>query len=189
MIPSPIDLVAPTGDELRARYADYRRRQARALVGMLPREAIRPLYRKALHAAGPGAKRRVEDEDPLERLLRFCEDLLPLPPFEVWERDVRRSPGAHLGDLDDSPEAPTPAAPATLEARRLDPGGRAWTARLRGFRDRDAWRGFIAFEEAGTGRVHRTALIFCEPGPADLRERFLGFEPTTLEAFLRSALP
>jgi hypothetical protein len=37
--------------------------------------------------------------------------------------------------------------------------------------------------------VHRTTLIFRETDPADLRERFLGFEPVALEAFLRSALP
>jgi hypothetical protein len=189
MIPLPTDLVAPAGDELRARYADYRRRQARALVSMLPKEAIRPLYRRASKAEAPGAPGRREDEDPLERLLRFCEHLLPLPTFDVWERDVRRNPQAHLDDLEASPDAPTPASPATLEARRFGPRARPWTASLRGFRDRETWRGFIAFEEAGTGRVHRTSLIFCEPGPADLRERFLGFAPTTLEAFLRSALP
>lgn len=197
MIAAPTDLVAPTGEELRARYADYRRRQARALVGMLPQEAIRPLYRRALEAdtasstRGNGAPTREGplDEDPLERLLRFCETLLPLPPFEVWLQDVGRSPRAHLGDLDASADVPTPASPATLEARRFGPEGRGWVARLRGFRDEDAWRGFIAFEENGTGRVHRTSLIFREPGPSDLRDRFLAFESGTLEAFLRSTLP
>ena len=37
--------------------------------------------------------------------------------------------------------------------------------------------------------MHRTALVFRESDPADLRERFLSFESGTLEAFLRSALP
>lgn len=182
------DLVAPTSEELRARYAEYRSRQARALIGMLPQEAVRPLYRRARTVAD-GVPTGAEDQDPLERLLRFCDQLLPLPPFEVWLEDLRRSPEAHLGDLDGSADVPGPASPATLVARRFTPGGRAWVARLRAFRDDGAWRGFIAFEQEGTGRVHRTSLIFREPGPADLRERFLGFEPATLEAFLRSSRP
>jgi hypothetical protein len=37
--------------------------------------------------------------------------------------------------------------------------------------------------------VHRTALIFRELAAVDVRERFLGFEPSALAAFLRSALP
>jgi hypothetical protein len=186
LIATRTDLVAPTDQELRARYADYRRRQARALVGMLPQEAIRPMYRRAFHA---GHRSPGHDEDPLERLLRFCEELLPLPPFEVWLHDLHRSPEAHLVDLDASADVPTATAPATLESRRFAPDGRAWVARLRGFRDGGAWRGFIAFEENSTGRVHRTSLIFRETDPSDLRDRFLSFEPATLQAFLRSALP
>ena len=188
MIASGTDLVAPTAEELHARYADYRRRHARALVGMLPREAVRPLYRRARTLVdSPRCDHECED-NPLARLSRFCETLLPLPPFEVWLEDLRRSPEAHLGDLDLA-EAPTPAAPATLVARRFAHGGDAWVARLRAFRDREAWRGFIAFEDGVTGTVHRTSLIFRERSPFDLRERFLGFERATLEAFLRSSLP
>jgi hypothetical protein len=52
-----------------------------------------------------------------------------------------------------------------------------------------AWRGFIAFEDARSRDVHRTAVIFREWAPADVRERFMSFEPTALAAFLRSALP
>jgi hypothetical protein len=127
--------------------------------------------------------------DPLAALLKYCEELLPLPPFEVWREDVARNPEAHLRDLDDSPDAPTAMAPATLEARTVDHAGATWIAHLRSFRDSDAWRGHIAFEQRPSGTVHRTALIFREAGPAELRERFLSFETDTLQAFLRSALP
>jgi hypothetical protein len=65
----------------------------------------------------------------------------------------------------------------------------AWTAHLRSFRDGSTWRGFIAFEDSLSRRVHRTALIFQESGPVDVRDRFLSFEPSALIAFLRSALP
>jgi hypothetical protein len=128
-------------------------------------------------------------EDPMTRLVEFCETLIPLPPFEIWVADLRQNPEAHLLDLQDAADAPTALAPATLEARRLDRKGTSWVARLRGFRDHDAWRGFIAFEEASVGTLHSTAIIFREHDACALRERFLSFESTTLEAFLRSSLP
>lgn len=179
------ELVEPSATELRARYDAYRMRQARRLVAMMPREAIRPLYRRALRGGGVTAL----EKDPMTRLVEFCETILPLPPFDVWLEDLRRNPGAHLGDLEDAADAPTAVAPATLESRSMRRSGDRWVARLRGFRDRDAWRGFIAFEDRDTGVVHKTALIFREPDPGSLRERFLSFESATLEAFLRSSRP
>ena len=166
-------------------YHAYRKRQARGLVGLLPKEAVRPLYRRAIRA-GHGEK---QSTDPLATLVDYCETLLPLPPFERWCEDREASPSAYLRELDDSAAAPTAEAPTTLEARTFDVGGTPWTAHLRSFRDEDAWRGYIAFEEQATKRVHRTAVIFRESDPADLRERFLDFEPVALSAFLRSALP
>jgi hypothetical protein len=146
---------------------------------------VRPLYRRALEA-GFGER---TPADPLAALVDFCETILPLPPFEQWCEDLARFPVAHLRDLDDSATAPTAEAPTTVEARLFEFGGDPWIAYLRSFRDGGAWRGYIAFEERQSRRVHRTALIFRETDPADLRERFLGFEPVALEAFLRSALP
>jgi hypothetical protein len=181
-----LELLSPGEEELRARYDAYRLRQARALVRMLPRDVIRPMYRRALSR---DSTERVGSPDPLAALLRYCEELLPLPPFEVWRDDAKAHPEAHLRDLDDSADAPTAIAPATLEARRVEHAGDTWIAHLRSFRDSDAWRGHIAFEQQPSGRVHRTALIFREQGPAEVRERFLSFEPDTLQAFLRSALP
>jgi hypothetical protein len=172
-------------DEVRAQYAAYRQRQARALIRLLPREAVRPLYRRALRERS-GA---TTDADPLQTLVHYCERLLPLPPFECWQDDVSRYPDAHLHDVDDSADAPTADAPATLDVCSFDVDGHAWVARLRSFREENTWRGFIAFERSGSRGVHRTALIFRETDPVDVRERFRAFEPGALRAFLRSALP
>ncbi len=146
---------------------------------------MRPLYRQAL-AEGF----EISPEDPLGTLAAFCEGrVLPLPPFDVWQRDAAAHPDAHLAAVDQAADAPTAEAPATLEARFVVRRDGAWRAKLRGFRDREGWRGFIAFEDGLTGETHNTALIFREADPLDLRDRFLSFTPHTLEAFLRSALP
>jgi len=185
-LPSGVRLEAPSEEELRIGYHAYRVREARALIGLLPREVIRPLYRKALR----GVSRSDGDVgDPLAVLMDFCESLLPLPPFDVWRRDLERNPSAHLQALDEAPDAPTAAAPETLEARSFESRGSRWVARCRAYRDGDAWRGFIAFQSDLGGPVHRTTLIFREADPAVLRDRFLGFDFVALEAFLRSTLP
>lgn len=178
--------IEPTEVELREAYEEYRERQGRRLVALLPRQAVRPLYR----AARSDPRLATEPADPLGLLAAYCGLVLPLPPYEVWVEDFRANPDAYLADLVDAADAPTPSAPVTLESRRLSEPGRApWVVRLRGFRDGDAWRGFLAFEDEQAGLVHRTALIFREGDPRDLRSRFLGFESATLEAFLRSCRP
>lgn len=185
-------LGTPTAEaaELHVRYGSYRRRQASRLLQILPREAVRPLYRRARE--GARARDASEDaaaDDPLALLVGFCEELLPLPPFDVWCEDLRRNPDAHLTDLDESADSPTADAPATMATQDVEYAGARWVARLRAFRDAGLWRGYIAFEEGGRGRVHRTTTVFCERDPGELRRRFLSFEPAALEAFLRSALP
>lgn len=174
---------APSPGELQARYAAYRLRQARGLLHMLPREAVRPLYRRALSG------RTESSSDPMEALVSFCEQLLPLPPFEVWQEDVRRNADAHLYAVEDSAGAPSADAPVTFETREFNVGDQRWAAHLRSFRDGESWRGFIAFEDRRASRTHRTALIFNEADPVDVRERFMSFHPSALAAFLRSALP
>lgn len=182
-------------EELARLYEAYRVRQARALMSLMPREAVRPLYRQARDRSvhGPEGAGSADDviDDPMSLLVELCEDLLPLPTFEVWLEDLRLNPGAHWQDLESSADTPSATAPATIVTRRFRPAGRPWRAHLRGFRDGDVWRGFIAFEPAdGSERaVHRTALIFREPTVEDLRDRFRGFESVSLEAFLRSAFP
>ena len=180
------DRIEPTEVELREAYEQYRERQARGLLAILPRQAVRPLYR----AAHSDPRLATEPADPLGLLAAYCGLMLPLPPYEVWVEDFRANPDAYLADLVDAADAPTLSAPITLDTRRLaEPGRSPWMVRLRGFRDGDAWRGFLAFEDEQAGVVHRTALIFREGDPRDLRSRFLGFESATLEAFLRSCRP
>lgn len=184
----PLDFVSEA--ELHQRYAAYRRRQALRLVQMLPRDAIRPLYRRARDDAR--AADRLADggeADPLALLGSFCEALLPLPPFEVWLADLRTHPAGHFADLEESADGPTAEAPSTMGVRPIVVAGRPWRAHLRSFRDAGLWRGYISFEEGGSGRVHRTAAVFCETEAGELRDRFFSFEETALEAFLRSALP
>ena len=168
--------------ELQERYAAYRRRQAARLIHLMPRDAVRPLYRRVRMAAGA-------TEDPMELLLRYCEELLPLPPIDVWAEDLRTHPEAHLEDVDESAQAPTAQAPATVEVRSLQLGDAYWLARLRTYRDGGVWRGYIAFANESAGLTHRTAPVFCEDDPVSLRQRFLAFELPAVEAFLRSALP
>lgn len=176
--------------ELRLRYDAYRRRQASRLVQMMPREAVRPLYRRARDEA-----RRADaladggEEDPLAMLVRYCQRLLPLPPFEVWQEDLRTYPAGHFADLEESADVPTADAPSTMGVRTLEAHGTSWLAHLRSFREAGMWRGYISFEDPGSGRMHRTAAVFCEAEAGELRERFLSFEREALEAFLRSALP
>ena len=184
---APGTVPSPTGEveDLRRRYSAYRRRHATRLMQLMPREAVRPLYRRARSGTEDG-------KDPLEVLLRYCETLLPLPPFEVWYQDLVSSPEAHLEDLDESPDAPTSSSPSTVEVRSIVYRGRPWLARQKSYREGGVWRGYIAFADEGdegVGRTHRTAPVFRESDPVALRERFLSFEPVALEAFLRSALP
>jgi hypothetical protein len=176
--------VQPSRAELLTRYGAYRRRQSRALLHLMPREGIRPLYRRALRAGFGGDAHA----DPMDALVAYCEKLLPLPPFEVWCEDVRRNPDAYVGGGDDIAIAPTSEAPLTHASREFAHGDRRWTAHLRSYRDESGWRGFIAFEDPLTTTVHRTASIFRESCAEDVSERFASFESSTLVAFLRSAL-
>lgn len=174
-----------TDQELAAQYAAYRQRQARRLIRLLPREAIRPLYRRALAESA----RSGDSEDPLGVLVEFCEAILPLPPFAVWREDLIAHPVEHLHELDDSADAPTADTPSTVATRTFRYGDSAWVASLRSFRDEVVWRGYIAFQDREQGTVQHTAVVFRERDPAELRERFLSFDEAALEAFLRSALP
>jgi hypothetical protein len=171
--------------ELQAQYRAYCRRQARGLIRLLPRDAVRPLYRQALEE---GFADEAAD-DPLGALMSFCERILPLPPFDTWHEDLRLHAEAHLEDVDVSADAPTADAPTTVEARRFTLDDETWVARLRCYREGPTWKGYISFEDERAPRVHRTTLIFSERDPVDVRERFLDFDLAALRAFLRSTLP
>jgi hypothetical protein len=189
----PTQAYAPgeeTAHELAVRYESYRLRQAIRLVQMLPRGAVRPLYRLARLEAEESEEGVAGGvDDPLGLLVRYCEHLLPLPPFEIWRDDLLTNPRAHVDDLEDSAVGPTAAEPTTLDERTFLFGGRAWKASLRSYRDAELWRAFISFEGPSTTAPHRTAPLFCERELWALLERFASFETAALQAFLRSALP
>ena len=190
-VPAGASQLRINDSELRRRYADYRRRQARALLSIIPREGVRPLYRRALRCDGEGAT-APKASDSLEALLVTCEEILPLPPFDVWMEDLGQYPLAHLVELDQSAEAPTAEVPVTLAARSIHARCRPWKARLVAFRDGCVWRGFIDFQSLPEGAPplrSRTALVFREASPSELRSSFLAFTDAALAAFLRSTLP
>jgi hypothetical protein len=154
---------------------------------MLPEGAARALFRRA--RSEDSTNTRSVTEDPLAALTRYCEGLLPLPPYEVWKRDLLLHPDAHLADLADSVDQPIADRPSTVMTRDFTSGGRRWKAHLRSFRESGLWRGYIAFEEDGSTRFHRTGMVFCEDDVQGLRRSFESFENASLQAFLRSALP
>lgn len=188
-VPGPMALeVARLEEDAERRYQDYRRRQVAALPSILPREAIRPLYARAREWRR--ASGLETGKDPLDTLLLFLQQILPLPPLEVWMSDRHGNPGAHLRDEYESPQAQSrPTPPVTVESRGMDLGGRRFRAALHLFRRDEAWRGFITFHPVDGGEVLRTADIFREDDPEEIRSRFLGYENHTLQAFLRSVFP
>ncbi len=173
---------------LASRYRDYRRRQARGLLPLLPRTSVRPLYSQARSWARE--KGIPVGQDPLALLLLFLEELLPLPPLPVWTEDRVANLSAHVEEEFAPEEAHRrPSPPVTVESRGVELGGRKWKASLNLFRRDEAWRGFIAFRPTEGGDGVRTTDIFREEDPEEIRNRFLSFHAQTLQAFLRSLLP
>jgi hypothetical protein len=174
--------------DLESRYGEYCRRQTKGLVSILPKEAIRPLYGRA-REWGRKTGNEVE-KDPLATFLLFLQELSPLPPQGVWERDRTEHLDAHVKEEFDSPPAHRRASPpVTVESRGMEMEGRRWRATLNLFRRDEAWRGFIVFNPLGEAETVRTTDIFREEDPDEIRTRFLGFHNQTLQAFLRSVLP
>jgi hypothetical protein len=174
--------------DLGSRYEEYRHRQAKGLISILPKSAIRPLYGLA-REWGRRTGKEVE-KDPLATFLLFLEDVIPLPPRDVWERDRTEYLDAHVKEEFESPPAHRRSSPpVTVESRGMEMDGVRWRATLNLFRRDEAWRGFIIFNPVGEAETVRTADIFREEDPDEIRNRFLGFHNQTLQAFLRSVLP
>lgn len=174
--------------DLDSRYRDYCLRQAKGLVSLIPKEAIRPLYARA-REWGRETGEEVE-KDPLATLFLFFQEIIPLPPREVWERDRARHLDAHVREEFASPPAHRRSSPpVTVESRGMEIDGQRWRATLNLFRRDEVWRGFIVFNPVGESETVQTTDIFREEDPDEIRNRFLGFHNQTLQAFLRSVLP
>ena len=175
-----------TTEVLYFRYQAYRRRQAAKLLHVMPREAVRELYGQARDWA---RQRGLHDgRDPMATIQRFAMEILPLPPFDVWLEDRRRHPISHLEEYSDDPHAPPVGRPGRIDTRAFRHGGRAWKVSLHVFREREAWRGFLEFEEKAGGPGYKTANIFREDSATQVRRRFEDFDDGTLSAFLLSVV-
>jgi len=184
--PSPA--VVHEDPDLDSRYQEYCLRQAKGLVSLLPKEAIRPLYARA-REWGRTTGREVE-KDPLATLFLFLQIIIPLPTREVWEADRAKYLDAHVREEFASPPAHKRASPpVTVESRGMELDGQRWRATLNLFRRDEAWRGFVVFNPLGETETVQTTDIFREEDPDEIRNRFLGFHNQTLQAFLRSVLP
>jgi hypothetical protein len=186
--PDPLDRTVLPSDAwaLKGRYEEYCRRQVTLLLEIIPREAVRPLYRRArIWATERGLH---EAKDPMSTLRGFCRELLPLPPLEVWLADCDHrvaNPGAGVewGTLSD------PMKPIAVDVRRIEHDSEPWHGTLEVYRGGDAWRGLIRFQRDGEEDFFRTGEIFREDDLQDLRNRFRSLTVSTMSAFLRSTLP
>ncbi len=172
---------------LRRQYQEYCQRQAAGLPRLVPKGASRPLYRTA--RAWAAARGLHENKDPMATLVRYCRWLLPLPPFECWLDDYERSRIAHLQYVSEGPLHARAVEPVVVDVRDVRMDGEMWAAGLSLFPDGEVWRGFIGFSRGPSDMGVRTANVFCEEDPKNIRERFTDLTFHTLQAFLRSTLP
>ncbi len=172
---------------MKGRYEEYCRRQVTLLLEVVPREAVRPLYRSArIWATQRGLH---ESKDPMSTLRVFCRELLPLPPFEAWLLDYEHHRLAYLSEGVGLSPLPQPMEPVAVEFSRIQYESEPWQGTLEVYRGGDAWRGLIRFQREGEEDHFRTGEIFCEDDLQELRDRFISFTAPTLSAFLRSTLP
>ncbi len=191
--PSPTG-ASPTGEALRlpkaalkGHYEEYCRQQVTLLLEIIPREAVRSLYRRArIWATERGLH---ESKDPMSTLRLFCRDLLPLPPFEVWLSDGETRRAVHESAGLGFAPVTEPMEPVAVEFRRVKHEAESWHGTLEVYRGGDAWRGLIRFQRDGEDGHFRTGEIFREDNLLDLRNRFISFTAPTMSAFLRSTLP
>ena len=154
---------------------------------IIPREAVRPLYRRARIWA---TERGLHDtKDPMSTLRVFCREVLPLPPFEVWRLDYENHRVAHAGGRVECVLLAEPMDPIAVDVRRMEHEAEPWHGTLEVYRGGDAWRGLIRFQREGEEGQFRTGEIFCEDDLQDLRTRFNSFTASTMSALLRSTLP
>ena len=187
--PDPLDGTVLPSDAwaLKGRYEEYCRRQVTLLLEIIPREAVRPLYRHArIWATERGLH---ETKDPMSTLRVFCREVLPLPPFEVWLLDYENHRVAHTGAGLECAPLTEPMEPMAVDVRRMEHEAEPWHGTLEVYRGGDAWRGHIRFQCDGEEHHFRTGEIFCEDDLQDLRNRFRSFTAFTMSAFLRSTLP
>jgi len=170
-------------DTLRGLYGQYCEREAMALLGLLPETERRGFARRArVWAEGEGLW---DPTDPLAAARRYARSLLPLPPYELWIRSYLADRWAYLDRLG-VPSLPRTGEPVAVALRDCPDG---WMVTLSVTGSELGWRAFLEFHREGEEGRWRTAEIFRGDDPDEFRQRFLEFNPATLQAFLRSILP
>ena len=187
--PDPVDPRVSRANTavLRGRYEGYCRQQVSLLLEIIPREAVRPFYRRA--RAWATERGLHESKDPMSTLRGFCREVLPLPPFEIWHLDYEKHPAAHVSAGAERSLLAEPMEPIAVDVRRIEHEAEPWQGTLEVYRGGDVWRGLIRFQRDGEEGHFRTGEIFCEDDLQDLRDRFISFTAPTMSAFLRSTLP
>jgi len=161
-----------------------------AFLHLIPREGIRPLYAEA--RAWARREGIHNGRDPMDSLLRYLLRTLPLPPFEVWQNDVRTRRFEYAVRACSAPDAEERAQEVSVDSRTFHHYRRPWSAGLHVYRDGRGWRGFISFAPTGRDNAQaavRTANIFVDSDPIAIRKRFRSYRETMLTGLLRSALP
>ncbi len=189
------EAIPPTMDELaiqesRSTYERYRINEAMSFLHLIPREGIRPLYAQA--RAWANREGLHNGSDPMDSLLRYLLKTLPLPPFAVWQQDVRVHGFAYAVRACSAPDAEERAQEVTVDSRTFHHYRRPWQAGLHLYQDGRGWRGFISFAPTGQDQpqsIVRTANIFVDSDPVAIRQRFRSYRETMLTGLLRSALP
>jgi hypothetical protein len=176
-------------DTLRGLYEQYCEHEAGELLSLVPQSDLRDFLRRA-SAWSPSAAEAddggsLSHDAALARVRRYARSLLPLPSYEVWVRSYLKNRSAYLDRLGVA-AAPKSEEPVMVAIREFGDG---WYAALHLSNRNEGWSGSLHFHRTESARSYRTADIFREEDPAEIRSRFLSFDAATLQAFLRSVLP
>lgn len=172
----------PATEALVKRYSEYRLRQGRQLLDLMPREGVRAVIR---------ACRSTRSKGSIDELAEFCADLIPLPPIGVWLADFQDHREAHFaldGVFESGPRSPD-GTPVAVSLRELRHQGHVWVAQLLVSPLSGLWEGALRFHRETAPGSWQTGNVFREESVEAIRDRFLAFDDGTVAAFLRSTLP
>jgi hypothetical protein len=196
--PRPEHFPSAIPDTLRGLYEKYCASEAADLVSLVPQSGLRDFLRQASAWSSPEMgsspetipalsvfRDELSHDDALAQVRRYARSLLPLPSYEVWVRSYLQNRSAYLDRLGIA-TAPRSEEPVMVAIQEF---GEGWYAALYLSNRNEGWSGSIHFHRSEAVRSYRTADIFREEDPAEIRSRFLSFDSSTLHAFLRSVLP
>lgn len=185
-------------DTLRGLYEKYCAAEAADLLSLVPQSALRDFLRRASTWAAQEIegssdtvrslsvfRDKLSHDDALAQVRRYAHSILPLPSYEVWVRSYLENRTAYLDRLGVA-TAPQSEEPVMVAIQEF---GEGWYAALYLSNQNEGWSGSIHFHRSEAVRSYRTAEIFREENPAEIRARFVSFDSATLHAFLRSVLP